>query len=45
MSWFRMRADRRLLALGWQQGLRGKRRKGGAGDAGDAPLGQYLRAD
>src|ERR1700730_11481383 len=39
-----MRAGRRLLAVGWQQGLRGKRRQGGAGDAGDAPLGQYLRA-
>jgi hypothetical protein len=40
-----MRAARRLLALGWQQRLRGKRRKGGAGDAGNPPLGQHLCAE
>src|SRR6266851_1721227 len=34
-----------LLALGREQGLRGKRRKGRAGDAGNPPIGQYLRAE
>src|SRR5438132_6356553 len=40
-----MRAGRRLLALAWQQGLRGKQRKGSAGDPGNPPFGQYLRAE
>src|SRR6266404_4193484 len=40
-----MRSCRRVLALAWQQGLRGKQRKGGAGDPGNPPFGQYLRAE
>src|SRR6266852_4788216 len=40
-----MRAGRCLLALGWQQGLRGKRRKGSAGDACNPPRRQYLRSE